>query len=285
MNQLTNTSRDLFPVQPDTEATRLIWRLQTRERDERGKMVLRAPISTIDRQTIAKRRDALVPAVAPAPPVKIKAAVAQMLTGFGSSRESDDSAAAASVAQYVHILMGLPIHAIERACRRFAAGEVTADEVGAKRIERAFAPSTAQLRMVAERVARPYYDEHRCAEMLLKGVTERVPLTPEERERAGARIRSMHGEVTAALAKSNLDDARRQDEQHVDISKTVRDANDKIILKAYQDKGLAPVYADTERTTLVSLEMMVARGWRIEEDQNGKNVLVAPAKKAAGGER
>lgn len=275
MNDLIPTSsRHLYPVDPDPDADRLIWQRVRSERDGAGRMVLTVPLSPVEREMIDRRRRAIAPALAPATKSEIRKVVSEMLVGFGSARETNDAAAIATIAQFITMLNGLPLFAIARACLRFGQGQVTADDIGERQPPRKdFAPSTAQLRTVAEKIARPFYDKHRTAALLLKATVEREPLSPEEKKRSFARVREMNEGVKRHFAGVSLDDERERSRSEESLAETLRLANERHARAEYAAAGIEPILS-ADGKTVVSLSMLIALGHRIETDQFGKKMLV-----------
>ena len=271
--QILATSKELYPVQPDTEVTRLVWRLSTNDRDDVGRMVLTAKLTTIDREAIARRRDMLAPAIARAESRQIRNAVLQMLIGWSSAKDSNDESAKATLAQYVHVLMGLPMFAIERSCGRWARGEVAPGEVGERQLSRSFAPSTAQVRIVAEKIAQPYFDEFRKCSLLLHTIVQRPPLSEEDRKKEGDAISRMHEEYKRGQAERELNDLQSRAKQEADRTQQARDRNERFIQNEYAKAGVKPV-AD-ESGSIRPLSILLQQGWQIMGIK-GENVLVAP---------
>lgn len=60
----------------------------------------------------------------------------------------------------------------------------------------------------------------------------------------------------------------------------MKEANRRYLLREYQVHGLEPVYADKAKTIMLSLSMLLAMGWKIEEIE-GVKVLTKPTKETA----
>ena len=86
------------------------------------------------------------------------------------------------VTQYVTVLGGLPLWAVQMACQRFAKGKVTKAEC--PDWKRAYAPTTAQLCPVAEASVGEYWREEFRINAVLDGVPAYRP-SQEERDRVG----------------------------------------------------------------------------------------------------
>lgn len=268
------SSSELYPVPSEPELTRWMFGRSRRNRDATGHMLIPEPLTALERQTVESRLRALAGPLAPAKRGEIAAAVRETFAGFLALE--GDAGAAAVVAQYVVTLKGLPLFAIRRACLRFAQGYVTAEELGEKTISNRGRPNTAQLRIVAEAVVRPHWDEASCASLLLGARVEPPEPTPEERARTAAAIEAKHAELTARLAQSNLEEGQRELADR-ERARTTAGRRDREAREAeYRARGLEPVYADPARTIVVSLPMMLASGATIEE-VDGVPTLVRPA--------
>jgi len=110
------------------------------------------------RGLLMSRQRELLTNLAPGKSTEIAKAVAQMLLGFGAG-SSDEKGAKARLTTYVAALQHLPLWAVQRACNRFARGDVMPEEVGEKHLTRGFAPSTAQVHMIASKIIQHFRDE------------------------------------------------------------------------------------------------------------------------------
>ena len=239
-------------------------------------MLLPTLLNGAEREMINRRLGMITPHLVPADRRKIKEQVVQMMSGFGSA-SGDDDGAMATIAQFVKIMEGLPLFAIQRACMRWAAGDVKPDEVHEQSLRRGFPPSTAQLRIVAENIARPHRDEAATAHALLNA--KKAPDPKDKSEDAKARVRAMHTDArrsldgyTEAERQIAREEAERAEQRRIERGNTA-------IIEKYRAAGLDPVYLDDAKTMPVSLEMMLLNGHYIETLSDGKAVLVGPTSK------
>ena len=56
-----------------------------------------------------------------------------------------------------------------------------------------------------------------------------------------------------------------KEKKNQEALKYINQANSAVLLREYTQRGLNPVYADEDRTIVVSLPMMLHIGWRIEK--------------------
>ncbi len=268
------STSELYPIAEDAEVTKHIFRRTRKDRDENGTMIIPSALTMIEREMISKRLHAIAPHLKPATMGQIKKAVAEMLVGFGAIRAAADAEAAAVIAKFAEAMQDLPIYAIRRACLRFSRGEVRKDEVGAKKdLDVGSPPTTAQLRMVAEAIARPDRDEATIASMLLRAkVTEERDLSDEEvakRREHAERVRKEFAEqVKAQSGETEFERDERERREHRHMSRQRQD-----LIAEYEEQGLEPQFADDSRETVVSLAMMLRNGWLIER-VDGRSVLM-----------
>jgi hypothetical protein len=262
---------ELYPIANDPEANRLIEGLATPERDERFNFVLRRPLTMVEKEILSARSRAILPHLAGAKYSKIAKAVLNLFTGLGGTSANEEDAEVIA-AQYANVLSGLPQWAIDRACMRFARGEVEASEVGAKTLDKSFRPASSHLRIIADKIARPYYSEAKRIEMTLRGTVAKAEITPEERARTGAKIAEYL--KTRKLETEAVDLHAEQDRtaKSAELTKT-------LILAEYQSAGIKPVVG-ADGVTLCSLSLMRSLGYTVQEIGD-ERVLVAPAKESA----
>lgn len=272
---VTSTRAELYPIPEDPEVRRLIFRKSRKEFDERGKMLIAAPLTADERAMIHKRMRVVAEGVTPAADRMLKNAVLELLSGMAST-EREDVSAAVTVTQFVTVLRGLPYFAVKRACDRFASGMVTAEEIGGERVSRTFRPSTAQLRIVAENIARPYWDEASVGHLLLNAEVERPMVkSAESRQRAADFRRSFSEQVAAAEIEERNQTAR--DMEYLEAHKFNRDRD--ALIEGYRARGLEPVFADPLKVHVTSIEMLLHNGWSIEEVE-GRPTLMRPRRSA-----
>ena len=193
-----------------------------------------------------------------------------MFAGLRGANADEDEAEVIA-AQYAKVLSGFPLWAIERACLRFARGEVKAEEVGAKVLDPSFRPASSQLRMIVEKVSRPYYSEVKRIEMTLRGTVAELELTPEERERTGKKIAEY-------LATRKLETEKVDVQLQQDAAAGAAEVTRRLILAEYAGAGVKPFYGADG--TLCSLPLLRSLGYTIQEI-GMERVLIAPAKERA----
>jgi hypothetical protein len=263
------TTGELYPATTSVEMHQFMSAVITGERDDRYNAILRRALTPAERQALTKRAGEIAPLLERAQYRKSAKIISEMLAGFGSSRASEDEAEVVA-AQYAAALAGHPLWAIERACGRFSRGEVDADEVGAKHLDRAFAPSTAQLAMIAKKIVKPFEDDLIRIKMICGGTVVPEEISPEERERVGKKVAAFAAE--RRREEDSADEERRQSTQ-----RSLENTRN-LVLAEYRQAGIAPVYSDNG--TLCSISLYRSLGYTIEEI-DGRRALVAPAKAAA----
>jgi hypothetical protein len=221
---------DLFPLRADDAARVIISSVLTDEIED-GKPVLTRSISTSERHILNVRMKQLADALQSAKTTEIRAAVSQMLVGFNKSASKDE--AQAVVAQYIFALQHLPIWAIKRACGKFARGEVSANDV--EGVNRAFAPTTAQLHQVTTDVAEQWYVEMSNVKRVLIGAKPYV-MNPEEKERVRERITNL---ATMLKARDRALDEKRSSE--IEAKNPYKSPTDEELYARYgrRDSGVA----------------------------------------------
>lgn len=239
----------------------------TPDRDAEGNAVLRRALTLPERQAISARAAQLSPWMKRGSTSKVVSLITEMLSGFGGSQMSLEEASAVA-SQYAAVVSGLPLWAIERACMRFAGGEVSAAEVGAKMLDRSFRPSSAQLNIVASKMANQVYDEVSRLSKIARGTVALRHVPPEERERVQAKLDELLGTLRAK--GENFDKAGAE-------SRTAEAAkrSEALALREYRAAGLEPVRSSDGM--IISLSMLRSIGWIVEE-VDGHPALIAPPK-------
>lgn len=263
--------KDLYPPMATTELWDCLRQLATDERDDKGFFILRRQLTLPEKQALHQRLAVLDPWLAAARHREVVSTVAQMLMGFGGKAHSTMEAAAVTATQYATALAPLPLWAIERACMRFATGMVKADEIGEKEIDRSFAPSSAQLAIVAREMVRPWGEERTRIYLTVNGQPRRRPMSDAQREESSKRVGAMLDEFKGRIGPTEdefMEEEARLRERSAENMKRARAA----IIDEYVRAGLDPP-ADRPGKVLVSLPMMLKRGYTIRE-VDGKNVLV-----------
>jgi hypothetical protein len=235
---------DLYPLRFDRAVDDVLRQVLTPERDGEGRRIVRAKPDADQDRLLGERLGLLMQHMRAAPKGEIARAVLEMLTGFGSSRGSEQEAAAV-VAQYVSVLQNMPLWAIRRACGRFARGEVQPDEIDGK-LDKAFAPSTAQLHTIVEKTAAPFFEETSKIRDARGGVLEHKP-DPVALQRMEVKAKrwldrddEKARELQAAVDRERAGRAERH-------ARELREGNDRMILREYQRLGIEPRYLSDGR--------------------------------------
>jgi hypothetical protein len=181
--------------------------LLTGDEDHEGSCILAFAPDAKLRSLLQIRLYELQTALLAAHPAHLACAIAEMLLGFGSARASEEEAEAV-VTQYVTVLAHLPLWAVQRACKRFAAGSVTKTECPDWKL--AYAPSTAQLCHLVESMVQVHRtEEKRIREVLFNSVPRYVP-SKAEREAIIKGFEQLHQDLrpsnraAIAAAKARL---------------------------------------------------------------------------------
>lgn len=227
--------------------------------------VLPRHLTVAEEQTLRERARQLSQWGDAASPAEIKSAISRCFLGLGGEK-LPPAQAEMMMAQYVTVLSGMTLWAIERACLRFASGEVKAEDVGAKRLESALRPNSAHLRIMAGIISESFNKERTDITKVLAAFPPKYEPTEEERAEGLARTQAWqvqrHG-VEAKKAPVPGHAKRTLD----DINKRHHDR----IIQEYLAAGLpAPTAAIP-----TSLPMLLEMGWSIVE-QHGEKQLVKP---------
>lgn len=229
---------------------------------------LRRELRPQERDALRARSRDLLPWMKGGTANEIKKLLARCFQGFNYAPTPAEAQAIA--VQYITVLKDQPLWAIERACMRFASGTVRPEEVGAKKLDLAVKPTTAQLRMIVEDTVEEIARELRIIQGALKAEAPRKPPTKEEIAKTNADIERWRAEKgvkppeLVVSAEQKRDTAQRLDKAHRDR-----------VLKEYETAGLPPP-EEKPNKALVSLALLLHMGWRIEELPHGVKVLTQP---------
>lgn len=229
---------------------------------------LRRPLRSDDRRALQDRRAMLSRWAIPATPKEIKSTVARCFLGMGGAATTPEEAQMV-MAQYVTELQGLPAWAIERACSKFARGEVRPEDVGAVRIETGLRPSTAHIRIVARDLVRSMDDELRMIGKILRASDPIPESTAEDRSAVARRAeawRKRNG-ISADEPCSDVDRRAVLD----DLARRMRVR----IQREYEAAGL-PVPEDAPDRPVRSLSLLLSLGAEIIERPDGSRDLAIP---------
>lgn len=256
---------DQYPPEPAPETLGLLEIVEPI-----GVPELRRALDVVERQNLAARARLLSLYLKPARPHEIRDALVRCFMSFGGKALTIEEAEMIAT-QYIVVLEGLPIWSIERACMRFARGEVQPAEVGAKSIETGLRPGTAHLRIVAHALVERFDAEYRRLTRTLKAPAPRVPETPEEREAALERMKVWR--ETAGIVRKESDAPIPG--HRLRVQEELRKRARARILQEYAANGLA-VPEDSDQSPAVSLPMRLAMGWTIRRMPDGSNALLKP---------
>lgn len=262
------TLAELYPPATEPGFWRALCSLTNGDINERGNFVLRRPISSEERTAIQERARVLGPWLTPGPTGKVALAVTNMLLGF-AARQMSMKEAAAVATQYAMALHGIPLWAIERACMKFADNTVRDEDLGEGQTwNRAFGPSSAQLRIVAIALVRPFGEESTRIVMTIRGTVQRI-ISDEERAAAAVHIDAGLADLKRRQAAAALEQEASNVRRQTTLARSRRE-NEESILAEYEAIGLP-------RPTgfLTSLSLLLHTGWTIQEVA-GKPTLVAP---------
>lgn len=223
-------------------------------------------------EILETRRKLLAPWLTKASYNDTRPIISAMFLSFASRKTTQDEAAAIGM-QYSYALGSLPGWAIKRACDRFATAAVQPEEIGEKRIDRSFPPSSPHIAMVAERLVQPVRLEYRRIDAILRGVAPARPLTEAERTASRAVIEAMVDDYKAQVAGGELlsqaEDTRR--------SAALRDSRERN-LEARRAEYVAAGLPAPKGEMFMTLPLLLSAGWTIQDGPNGTRELVAPAR-------
>lgn len=228
-------------------------------------MVISRAMSSVEKQMVLKRLEVLNAGCSSGSKGELAKAVLEMLVGTGGTGDDPKSV----ITAYVKMLEDLPLFAVKRACLRFGRGEVTASELGLKELNTSFRPSTAQVAQVARAIAKPFTDEQIAAGRLLRSSVRPPEPSQEAKDRIAAQFKQLSNTLKANSAKVMGTDTTA-------VARRNKEMADRTQLMLYEQAGLEPVWADEDRTMVVSLPLLLSQGWTIVQHHNGRSVLVAP---------
>lgn len=275
MNQLTKAAPTIPGLLPDAEALALALSLDARI-DGLNVTVTRMP-TTVERQVMAARSEAIGKAIRPMAPSErpaAAAAIAGLLVGYGYAR--NDPRAAETIATYVAHLADMPLFAVVAACDDVRERRVydTDPRTGNRKpLNPDKEPSTIRLGTIAQKhVDRLSAERYAFDKVLLAKKVLPAPPSQEEREHVAGKLKQLSEDLRAHSAEEDLKvrqrDAARADEK--------RKGGDRLIRDEYEALGLEPV---EQGGLLVSLSMLLASGWTVAETKFGGDVrreLVRP---------
>lgn len=270
------TTAELYPPATPPGLTDLLDAVVRGDRTESGKPALRRELTEDERCALAHRFHDLGKWTRSARRDAIAEVVLIMMVGFGKSETRDESAV--RVTRYCEILADLPLWAIKRACDRFGAGEVTAEEIGEIRIMRGRAPSTDHLYMVAAALVAPLRREAGRVYCAMNGV---VPKSYGEKSEADKeRVRRAHEEFRARPAlPDDVEAEERRREARERLAEEATAFSRAQVDAEYREAG---IFAPTP--ACASLGLALKLGARVEDGPDGRN-LTFPVTSHERGER
>ncbi len=255
---------------PDAEALRLAEVF--RAKFEGSCFVVERMPTTVERQTLQRRSAQLTEVLRPIGDgggrVAASEAIAGLLVAYGYGR--NDPRADETITVYVKHLSEVPLFAIRAACEDVRAGRVhDVDRRTGNRVPLSpdKEPSTIRLRAVAQKhVDRVAAEKYAFDKVLMAKRAVEPPASDAERAAVGARFQELAADLARQTAKKELDDA----EELAAEVEARRARGDRLIEAEYEALGLTPVR--NSAGTLVSLSMMKASGWKVQETAFGGQV-------------
>lgn len=260
LNRIIRTTGELYPpTQPDeiaairreVVASSGVRRALTASEAER----VRARLTVVDHWMRRGDHDAMV------------TSINFMISGMSDAPVSD-AEAEVEAAQYAYICRDLPWWAVERACTRFASGQVRPAEIGGERVSLRYAPSSAQLNVIATRIAAPLKSEQDALKVMLAGNV----IAPTPREDG----KTIPGNVQAWL------DMRRMSQRGATVERDLRIAAEAgaraEIAERQRRKGFADAGVELPPPRMcMSLAWYLEHDWTIETLE-GRKVLMSPTR-------
>lgn len=196
----------LYPLLRNDSIRAITQAVLTFEPDEDGRAVLSRELTPDERAALQARQRELTEALTPARHSDIRAEISRMMAGFNKAITKEDAAAVTS--QFIVVLAGLPIWAIQRACGKWSRGEISAAVM--EGVNRAFGPTTAQFYPTAEEIVAEWFEEASQVRRALSGFLPRI-VSPEERERVGRAISEFAAQLKGdRAAEREAQDAERR---------------------------------------------------------------------------
>lgn len=266
------TTSELYPPRAAPEVSALVKTIVTfRPSSSDLPVELARALSVPEREALSARAGVVARWLRPGRQAEIARSVSGMLLGFGRSMSVEEAMEVA--AQWAHTLRDLPEWAVERACMRFARGEVRAAELGVERLDVGFAPSTAQLHRVAAAISADLENERQKIDEVLRGTASLGAPAPARRANAavGAKL-TEHLRMKAEARDAEQVERQLRIEAESDQRRREEFARAE---RTYRDAGLEPpVWKPGD--VPVTLQMKLRFGWTTEEVE-GRRTLLSPA--------
>lgn len=272
------THSDIYPP-PAADEIAVIIAKTAPTRNADGKVTIRHALAPDSRKLLASRHAELEKWTAPGKQTKLTESISALLLGL-DRRNLDGESHMVTATEWARFCGDLPWWAVERACIRFARGEVRPDELGVDHFDVGWAPNVAQLHRVASAIAQRLRDERYQIGCCLTGVLmiAQREQTAEERAASAARIAErlaqFNGEFKATADREAED--RRARNAGLEAERRRHDAEfiDRQIAAEWKALGVAPPETKPgQRPT--SWSMLKSLGWRITE-LAGEKILVPP---------
>jgi len=266
------TTKQLYPKRATREYWDFLLGISTGDRDQHGNFILRRGLTPSETASLRDRARDLAPFLEPGKKTEIARLVVEMILGFGQGSVPRAEAQAVAV-QYVKNLSDMPLWCIARACNKFAMGEVTEADLGkGNKWNIGNKPSTAQLRIVAHSIVKPWAEESTRIFMTMRG-TAAPPTDPAERARIGTKMTALAEELQKNHEAQRL--IETEEERH--RRNESRQRAYQTILAEYRHRGIKPVYSDGDKTIPVAIGTLISLGWEIQDHpEGGEKILVAP---------
>lgn len=267
-NVATVAKRSQYPIDPDPASAALVDALVAFKNSD-GSYDLRRNMTPAERRQLEARRNALVDNLGGCAAGAVIGDILEMLMGFGSGDFQTEETASAVAAQYAAVLASNPAWAVKRACGRWARGEVSAAEIGERSITRSRPPSAAQVKIVAEEIARVPRQELVRLNQTLKAGARPKPATDEERAAAMPRIRSMLDDVQKRHAEQALEETAARAKENAERDRRLQDWTRQKVRDEWVALGMDPP------NPLFSVAMARSLGYEIMR-VGERNMLLKP---------
>lgn len=200
-------------------------------------------------------------------PDEIKKVVSRCFMGLGGEKVAPEQAAM-MMAQYVLALSDSPLWAIERACMKFARGEVKAADVGARHLEAGMRPSSAHLQMVVKDITEAFDAEIASISKVLAAFPPRRAETDAERAEGLAKTKAWQEQKFGKRDNYAPAPDGHRERVRAQLAQRHRDR----ILREYAEAGLPVPTGEI----ITSLPFLIDMGWTIVNLPDGSRQLAKP---------
>lgn len=265
------SSHELYPPDEPAETRELLRFLLTGDKDPGGRAIIRRAVTEPERKALVDRKQALTPWLVKSHFGEIQTTVVAMLTSFTSKTASDEEWMAMAM-QYAYVLGDVPLWAIKRSCDRFQTGNVAPEEVGAKRLDKTFAPSAANIHTIARKFHVPLSVEYIRINAVLAGVAVAPPRTSAEVAAAKAHVEASLAEHRRRFDAGRLAEREEEEARRARIAKEGEESAQRLRLRQFKEAGVDP----PRENDTASLPMLLHMGYSIEDHGHGVRVLIPP---------